>query len=149
MTPQPTTEQPEYFENALKIGAVLASTAGTGESFRVRVNPHTLDEVVALYTSLGAKMPPLQETERFVMNCLLHSAETYAVCSHRIILCHYLIGCDIVYWYGNGKIKDREPLENVITFSDDNCMAIASILLERPIFLRLEQFLTPQTSTVS
>ena len=93
-------------------------------------------------------MPFLQEIEEFVSNCLLHSAETFAVCSHRIILCHYLIGQDVVYWYGNGKVKEPEPLDNVIFFAGDNSHMIASILLEQALFLRLEPFLAPQPSTL-
>jgi hypothetical protein len=128
---------------------VLASTAGTTDSLKIRVNPQTLNEAVRIYSALGAKMPFLQEIEEFVANCLLHSAETFAVCSHRIILCHYLIGQDVVYWYGNGKVKDPEPLDNVIFFAGDNSRMIASILLEQALFRRLQPFLAPQPSTLS
>jgi hypothetical protein len=126
---------------------VLASTAGKKDSLKVRVNPQTLNEAVRIYSALGAKMPLLQEMEQFVTNCLLHSAETFAVCSERIVLCHYLIGQDVVYWYGNGKVKEREPLDNVIFFSGDNSNIIASILLEQALFLRLQPFLEPQPGT--
>jgi len=112
------------------------------------VNPQTLNEAVRIYSTLGAKIPFLQEIEEFVSNCLLHSAETFAVCSHRIILCHYLIGQDVVYWYGNGKVKEPEPLDNVIFFAGDNSRMIASILLEQALFLRLQPFLAPQPNTL-
>jgi len=128
---------------------VLASTPGTSDSLKIRVNPQTLNEAVRIYSTLGAKMPQLQEIEEFVSNCLLHSAETFAVCSHRIILCHYLIGQDVVYWYGNGKVKEPEPLDNVIFFVGDNSRIIASILLEQALFLRLQPFLAPQPGALS
>ena len=148
MNAPPTPEQ-EDFESALKIGTVLASTAGTSNSLRIRVNPQTLNEAVRIYSMLGAKMPFLQEIEQFVTNCLLHNAETFAVCSHRIILCHYLIGHDVVYWYGNGRVKEQEPLDNVIFFVSNNSFMIASILLEQAIYLRLQPFLAPQPGTLS
>jgi hypothetical protein len=128
---------------------VLASTAGKSDSLKIRVNPQTLNEAVRIYSTLGAKIPFLQEIEQFVSNCLLHSAETFAVCSHRIILCHYLIGQDVVYWYGNGKVKGQEPLDNVIFFAGDNSHMIASILLEQALFFRLQPFLAPQPSPLS
>ena len=128
---------------------MLASSAGTKDSIKIRVNPQTLNEAVRIYSTLGAKMPFLQEIEEFVTNCLLHSAETFAVCSQRIILCHYLIGQDVVYWYGNGKVKEQEPLDNVIFFAGDNSNMIASILLEQALFLRLQPFLAPQPCTLS
>jgi hypothetical protein len=40
MNPQPTPEQRREFENALKIGEILASTVETVDSPRIRVNPH-------------------------------------------------------------------------------------------------------------
>lgn len=149
MNPQLTPEQQEDFESALEIGGVLAGTAASQNVLKIRVNPQALNEAVRIYTMLGAKMPHLQEVEHFVANCLLHSAETFAVCSHRIILCHYLIGQEVVYWYGNGKPKDREPLDNVIFFSGGNRSMIASILLEEPVYLRIQRFLVPQHSAVS
>ena len=151
MPTHPPTEpqQKEDFECALKIGTILAQTTGIRKSLKVRVNPNTLNDAVRIYTALGAKIPPLQEAEQFVTNCLLHSAETFAACSTRIILCHYLIGQDVVYWYGNGKIKEREPLDNVIFFSGDNSGMIASVLIEQTIFQRLQPFLAPQFSPLS
>ena len=143
MKTQATVER-EDFESALKIGTVLAGAAGARDSLRIRVNSHTLNDAVRLYTTLGAKIPHLQEAEQFVTNCLLHSAETFAACSSRIILCHYLIGQDVVYWYGNGKVKEPEPLDNVIFFAGDNTCMIASILIEESVFLRLQPFLKPQ-----
>ena len=113
------------------------------------MNPQTLNEAVRIYSTLGAKMPHLQEIEEFVSNCLLHSAETFAVCSHRIILCHYLIGQDVIYWYGNGKVKEQEPLDHVIFFVGDNSCMIASILLEQALFLRLQPFLASQPGALS
>jgi hypothetical protein len=99
---------------------------------------------VGIYTTLGAKKPFLQGSEQFVMNCLLYSAETFAACSHRIVLCHYLTGRNVVYWYGNGKVKDREPLDNVRFFVGDNSFMIASVLINQAIYVRLQPFLTPQ-----
>ena len=148
MNAQPTPEQ-ENFESALKIGTVLASTVGTSNSPRIRVNPQTLNEAVRIYSTLGAKIPFLQEIEQFVTNCLLHSAETFAACSSRIILCHYLVGNDVVYWYGDGRVKEQEPLDNVIFFASNNSFMIASILLEQATFLRLQPFLAPQPGTLS
>jgi hypothetical protein len=146
MNPQPTPEQQHDFENALKIGEVLASSVETVDSPRIRVNPHTLKEAVGIYNTLGAKKPFLQRSEQFVMNCLLYSAETFAACSHRVVLCHYLTGRDVVYWYGNGIVKDREPLDNVRFFVGDNSFLIASILINSGIYLRLQPFLVPQYS---
>jgi hypothetical protein len=144
MDPQPAAEQQKDLKNALKIGEVLASTVGTKNPLRVRLNPHTLSEAVGIYTNLGAKMPLLHGSELFVMNCLLYSAETFAACSHRIVLCHYLIGRDVVYWYGDGKVKEAEPLDNVKFFVGENKTMIASILIEQAIYLRLKSFLAPQ-----
>lgn len=144
MDPQPTAEQQKDFKNALQIGKVLASTVGTKHSLRVRLNPHTLSEAVGIYTNLGAKMPLLHGSHQFVMNCLLYSGETFAACSHRVVLCHYLIGRDVVYWYGDGKVKEQEPLDNVKFFVGANNSMIASILIEQPVYLRLQAFLAPQ-----
>jgi hypothetical protein len=56
----------------------------------------------------------------------------------------YLTGRNVVYWYGNGKVKDREPLDNVRFFVGDNSFLIASILINRAIYLRLQPFLASQ-----
>jgi len=149
MTPQLTPKQNEDYQNALKIGTILAGVAGIRGSLRIRVNSNTLNEAVRLYSTLGAKIPHLQEAQQFVTNCLLHSAETFAICSNRIVLCHYLIGQDVAYWYGNGKMKEQEPLDNVIFFSGDNSSMIASILLEQPVFQRLQPFLSAQPKAVA
>ncbi|HEY6167447.1 MAG TPA: hypothetical protein VI454_05375 [Verrucomicrobiae bacterium] len=144
MTPQLTPEHQREFENAQKIGEVLASTVGTKDSPPIRVNPHTVKEAVGIYNTLGAKKPFLQGGEQFVMNCLLYSAETFAPCSQRVVLCHYLAGGILVYWYGNGKVKDPEPLDNVRFFVGDNRFMIASILINQAVYLRLQPFLAPQ-----
>ena len=145
MNPQLTPEQQREFENALKIGEILASTVQTPDSPRIRVNPRTAKEAVGFYTTLGAKKPFFQSSDQFVMNCLLYSAETFAACANRVILCYYLTGRDVIYWYGNGKVKAREPLDNVRFFVGDNSLMFASILIHRAIYLRVEGFLTPQT----
>ena len=149
MPTPPPAQQQEDFDSALKIGSVLAKTSREKKALRIRVNPNALNDAVRIYTALGAKIPHLQEAELFVANCLLHSAETYAACSSRIILCHYLIGQDVVYWYGNGKVKQREPLDNVMFFAGDNSGMIASVLIEQAIFLRLQPFLAPQFSPLT
>jgi hypothetical protein len=145
MNPRPTPEQQRDFENALKIGEILARTVGSVDSPRIRANPYTLKEAVGIYNTLGAKKPFLQGSEQFVRNCLLYSAETFAACSHRVVLCHYLTGRDVVYWYGNGMVKDREPLDNVRFFVGDNSFLIASILINKAIYLGLQPFLAPQS----
>ena len=149
MTPQLTPKQQEDYQNALRIGTVLAAAAGMKGSLKIRVNSNTLNEAVRLYSSLGAKIPHLQEAQQFVTNCLLHSAETFAICSNRIILCHYLIGQDVAYWYGNGKMKEQEPLDNVIFFVGENSSMIASILLEQPVYQQVQAFLAAQPKAVA
>lgn len=148
MTPKLTPKQQEDYQNALKIGAVLATAADVKGSLKIRVNSNTLNEAIRLYSALGAKIPHLQEAQQFVTNCLLHSAETFAVCSNRIILCHYLIGEEVAYWYGNGQMKEQEPLDNVIFFVGENSSMIASILLEQSIFQRVQPFLAAQVTKV-
>ena len=128
----------------MRIGNILASTVNTPDSPPIRVNPRTLKEAVGFFNTLGAKKPFLQGSEQFVMNYLLYNGETFAACSHRVILSCYLTGRDVVSWYGNGKAKNREPLDNVKFFVGDNSFMFASILITRAIFLRLQQFLTPQ-----
>jgi hypothetical protein len=41
-------------------------------------------------------------------------------------------------------VKDREPLDNVRFFVGDNSFLIASILINRAIYLRLQPFLASQ-----
>jgi hypothetical protein len=116
MISQPTPEQERDFETAVKIGGILASTVGTMDSPRIRVNPHTLKEAVGIYHTLGAKKPFLQGNEQFVMNCLLYSAETFAACSHRVVLCHlpYRSQCRLLVWQrqseGSRASRQREIL---------------------------------------
>jgi hypothetical protein len=146
MIPELTPELQREFENAIKIGDVLASTVGTNDSPRILINQRTLKEAAGFYQTFGAKKPFLQSGEQFVMNCLLYSAETFAACANRIVLCQRLSPTEMSYWYGNGKIKNREPFGMVRSFSGSNGLMFAAILISDEVQIRLAPFLMSQSS---
>jgi hypothetical protein len=146
-----TEEQQHEWENAAKIGEILSSTVNTMDSTQVRVNRKILEEAVAIYHTIGYRKSFLEGNEQFVKNCLLYTSGTFAACSRRIILCYGdLTSRDVVYWYGNGRVKDPELVwwksdnSGDLFFVGDNRFMIAYILINRAIYARLQKFLTPQ-----
>ena len=144
MIPEPTPEQKREFENAVKIGDILSSTIDTPDSPNLFVNPLRAGDAVAIYKALGANKPFLQSAQQFVMNCLLYNGETFAACSYGVVIFYRPTPSGLAYWYGNGKLKDWEPIPNVKCFEGANSSLFALVIINHSVFSRLQHLLAPQ-----
>lgn len=139
-----TPEQQEKFDNAIRIGEILASTVNTIHSPPIRINPRTCKEAIGYYAMLGAKKPILQRGEQFVRNCILYDENTFAACAQRTLIFHNDIVNRFVCWTGGGKALGATSMNSMKFFTEGFEFMIASLFIDSAVFEKLESYLEAQ-----
>jgi hypothetical protein len=104
------------------------------------MNPLAVRIAMKDFQSLGFKKPFLARKRDFVCFLLLRNPAIFSEYASAIVLSHFASESDAGYWFGDGTIKEFEPLSRLLMFAGRNSNLLMVVNIA-PIFDQLAHLL--------